>query len=257
LIDGWQLWLNTISPTDIAYLHSMEAENSKVKVYSFPEQIIPSWQTYDPLITHKFLQFTHDDDTIYIRFDDDIIWVEDGAIEKIVSAKIDHPESFLIYPNIINSTICTSWHQEIGALSEESGVVKKEKTDDLSYAYLDEFNYSDSKLIDHIHNTFRKRYNDKTLSAYYLPSRFFDDYKHFSICSICWSGKDKLTCGRVEERQLSWELPIQLNRKVYFCGNALMVHYAYHTQRDYLEKSESDSESHLNFYRKINNINNK
>jgi len=248
LIDSWDLWLNTINPTDIAYIESMAAENPKVKIYKLDEAITPTWESYNALQTHKFMKFAREDDTIYIRLDDDILWVEDGAIEKICQARIDHPDAFVIYPNVINSTICTSWHQEIGALSEEHGIVRKERKDDLDWAYLDAFNYTDSGLIDHIHKTFQKRYNDGSLSAYYLPSKSFDDYKHFSICSIAWWGKDKIECGALEESQMAWELPEKFKRPVWFAGDALMFHSFYHTQRQSIGGNE---EPYLEFFREI------
>jgi len=246
LVDSWDLWLNTINPEDIVYIESMAKENPKVKIYRIDEPIKPTWESYNAMQTHKFFKFAHDDDTIYIRLDDDIVWVEEGALEKICEARINHPDAFVIYPNVINSTICTSWHQEIGALSEEFGIVRKERPDDLDWAYLDAFNYTDSDLINHIHNTFRKRYEEGSLSAYYLPSKSFDDYKHFSICSIAWWGKDKVKPGILEESQMSHVLPKKFKRPVWFVGNALMVHFSYHTQRDYLNTTE-----HLKYYKSI------
>jgi hypothetical protein len=227
----------------------MAAENPKVKIYRLDEPIVPTWESYNALQTHKFMGFAHDDDAIYIRIDDDIVWVEEGALEKMIQARIDHPDAFVIYPNIINSTMCNSWHQEIGALSEEHGVVRKEREDDLDWAYLDAFNYTDSGLVQHIHDTFKKRYNEGSLSAYYLPSKSFDDYKHFSICSIAWWGKDHIKCGSNEEAQLAWELPEKFKRPVYFVGDALMVHGSYHTQRDYLERDNKCQ--YLEFYKSI------
>ena len=251
VVDEWQLWVNTVDEGDLEYLAQMEAENSKVKRYFLEDRnIVPSWDSYDALRTHEFFLNCHDDNTIYIRFDDDIIWCADDAIEKIVMARIDNPEAFLIYPNIINSTICTSWHQESGVLSLEAGKVKfqSENDGDPNYAYLDAFNYSDSKLIDHIHDTFRKNYEEGTLDAYHLPSRSLDNYQRFSICSIAWWGKDKIVPGRIEEPQLAYEMPDLFKRPVFFCGDALMVHYSYHTQRPYLTEQ---GDTHLKFYDKI------
>lgn len=250
LIDGWQLWLNTVNEDDINYLEKMEKENPKVKIYRLDEEITPTWESYNALQTFKFFKNTHEDDTIYIRFDDDIIWVQEGAIEKIVQARIDFPNAYVIYPNIINSTTCTSWHQEIGALSDEKGAVTKkhENPDDPNHVYLDAFNYSDNNLIDHIHNTFKKRYKEGSLSAYYLPNRSLDDYQRFSICCICWWGKDKIEISQLEEPQLAWEMPQILGKPNFFVGDALMVHYSYHTQRKYLE---GNGDEHLKFYKQI------
>lgn len=239
LIDGWQLWQNTIVESDIAYLASMEAENPKVKRF-YIDNIIPSYKNCDPLRTCEFFKNAHDDDTIYIRFDDDIVWYEEGAIEKMAQARIDHPDAFLIYPNVINSTIISAWHQQNGALGKEAG--------ECNGKYLHEFAYADSGLIDLIHTTFKKRYEEGTLNAYYLPSRSFDDYQQFSICSITFWGRDKFVPGTLEEQWLAWERPEQLKRPVWFCGDALVMHYSYHTQREYLESCTPEK---LEFYKDL------
>ncbi len=237
LIDGWQLWQNTVQQSDIDYLASMEAENPKVKRH-FIDNIKPTYKTCDPMRSCEFFKNCHDDDTIYIRFDDDIVWYEEGFIEKVANARIDNPNAFLIYPNIINSTIISRWHQDIGALGKEKG--------ECNGQYLHEFAYADSGLIDLIHETFKKRYEEGTLSAYYLPSQSFDNFQQFSICSIAFWGKDHIVPSTLEEASLAWELPREKNRPVYFLGDALVVHYSYHTQRDYLESCTPEK---LEFYK--------
>lgn len=240
VLDGIQLWLNTEDKDDIAYLLSMEAENPKVKIYRIGEPILtPTYDyvygDYNPLKTYMFFANAQDDDTIYIRFDDDIVWAADDAIEKICQARIDNPNAFVITPNIINSTICNSWHQDNGALSTEAGSVRRYTVSVPDWAYLDEFNYSDGKFADHVHSTFRKHYEEGTLDKYYLPSKSLDEYQRFSICCVCWFGKDKIKIGHIEEPQIAHEIPEALNRPNYFVGNALLVHAAYHTQRNYLK----------------------
>ena len=253
VVDGWQLWQNTVDQADIAYLASMEAENPKVKRF-FIDNIVPNAPEYssaDAGRSGEFLKNTWRDDTIYIRFDDDVVWYQPGAIEKIAIARIEHPEAFVVYPNIINSTICTSWHQWSGALGTQAGLVKQQRDNpgDPNHAYLDEFNYTDSKLVDLIHDTFRHRYEGGTLAEYYLPSRVLENYQHFSICSVAWWGKDHLDAtGHAEEPWISWEEPERLKRPNYFAGDALVVHYSYHTQRHYLESCVPEK---LEFYKKI------
>lgn len=250
LVDGWQLWLNTVDAGDIAYLNSMEAENPKVKIFRIGESInsLGFYETYNPLKTHLFFANAQDDDTVYIRFDDDIIWANDDAIEKIVKATIDNPDSFVTTPNIVNSTICNFYHQEAGVLSEEFGKLKTYTKSDPNWAYLDEFNYTDGKLCEHIHATFKKNYEAGTLENYYLPSRVYKDFERFSICCVAWLGKNKISLGYIEEPQIAWELPEALNRPNYFIGDALLVHYAYHTQRPFLEAIGNPQ---LEYYRQI------
>lgn len=253
VLDGIQLWMNTEDKDDIAYLLSMEAENPKVKIYRIGEPILTptydyAYGDYNPLKTYMFFANAQDDDTIYIRFDDDIIWAADDAIEKICQARIDNPDAFVITPNIINSTICNSWHQDNGALSSEAGSVKRYTPSDPNWAYLDEFNYSDGKFFDHIHNTFRKYYEVGTLDKYYLPSRSLDNFERFSICCVAWFGKEKIRIGHIEEPQIAHEIPEALNRPNFFVGDALLVHCSYHTQFHYAKQT---GDVHLKFYSTI------
>ena len=249
LVDGWQLWQNTVDQQDITYLESMEKENPKV-VRKFVEGITARYNNCDTLLTYKFFKNTHDDDTIYIRFDDDIVWCEEDFILKVAQARIDNPDAFVIYPNIINSTVCTNWHKEKGLYGPEADKVRKlsDNTTDPNWIYLDDFNYTDSKLIDHMHETFKKHYEAGTVSEYYLPQRSFDNYQRFSICSICWWGKDHVEPTKLEESQMAYELAEKLKRPIFFVGDALCLHYSYHTQRDYLESCKPEK---LEFYKLI------
>ena len=87
-----------------------------------------------------------------------------------------------------------------------------------------------------------------TLSKYYLPSRVLSDYERFSICCIAWWGKDKVSPGYIEEPQLAYQIPEELKRPNFFCGDALLVHGAYHTQRPY---AEATGDVALKFYETI------
>lgn len=237
LIDGWQLWVNTVKESDIACIDAIGAENPKVKVHRLSTGIVPTYNNCDPFQTYRFFEFTQDDDTIYIRFDDDIVWVEEGAIEKICIARIEHSDAYLIYPNIINSTVCSQWHQDIGAIGFEAGNLLNNAiypSGNPNQIYLNEFAYTNPDFIELIHTTFRKRYEEGSLNAYYLPNRSLDNFQRFSICSICWWGKDHLQGGTIEESHLAWEEPERLQKPVWFCGDALMVHFSYHTQVDHL-----------------------
>lgn len=251
LVDHWQLWQNTVKPSDIANLAQMEAENDKVKRY-FIGDIVPTYNNCDPQRSCEFFnKYCQDDYTIYIRFDDDIVWVEEGALEKMLIARIEHPEAFIIYPNVINSTTVSAWQQDIGAIDKTAGDLREKANypvGDPNHIYLNEFAYTDSGFINHIHETFQKRYADGTLSAYYLPSKSLEDYQRFSICSICFWGKDHLQVGSLEEQWLAWEEPEKTGRPVYFVGDALMVHFSYHTQVDHLRANKPEF---LEFYKSI------
>lgn len=255
LVDIWQLWQNTVKQSDIDYLASMEAENSKVIRCFLPGgELVPTYNNCDPMRSFEFFnRDAQSDDSIYIRFDDDIVWVEEGAIEKMCIARIEHPEAYLIYPNVINSTTVSQWHQDIGAIGKEAGDLSVmgslfPNPEDPNHIYLNDFAYTDPGFIDLIHDTFKSRYAEGTLSAYYLPSRLLDKYERFSICSVCFFGKDHIHVDPLEEQSLAWEGPEKAGRPVWFCGDALVVHFSYHTQVDHLRADRPDL---LEFYKNL------
>lgn len=243
LVDGWQLWQNTLNEPDIKYIASMVEENPKVKSFTIPN-LTDRYQKTDTFRTCEFFTNAQDDDTIYIRFDDDIVWCEEDAIFKMAQARMDHPDAFLIYPNIINSTITVRMHQDKGAMGAVGGQLE-------SGEYLDEHTYSNNALIDLIHDSFRKHYEEGAIDSYYLPSHSFDNYRHFSICALAWWGRDHLKPSSLEEPSIAWEMPKEFNRPVYFLGDCLMLHYAYHTQRDYLESCRPEK---LEFYKTLKEV---
>lgn len=252
LVDEWQLWLNTVDASDIAYLNSMANENPKVKIYRQGEPIdsMGFYETFNPLKTYLFFANAQDDDAVYIRFDDDIIWANDDAIKKIAKATLNNPNSFVTTPNIINSTVCNAYHQSIGVLSDKCGLVRQFTKSDPNYSYLHEFNYTDGRLCEHIHATFKENYEAGTLDRYFLKSRLYKHFERFSICSVAWLGKNKISLGYIEEPQIAWELPEALNRPNYFIGDALLVHMSYHTQRPFIQASGAEK-TLLEFYDSI------
>ena len=47
------------------------------------------------LTIHTFFRHSHDADTVYIRFDDDVVYIEEGTIPHLARYRQDHPEFFL------------------------------------------------------------------------------------------------------------------------------------------------------------------
>ncbi|KAL8730895.1 MAG: hypothetical protein Q9181_004511 [Wetmoreana brouardii] len=54
--------------------------------------------------------------TMYIKIDDDIMFIEKNAIASLVATKIAHPEHFLISTNTINSPRLAWLHSHLGAI---------------------------------------------------------------------------------------------------------------------------------------------
>ncbi|ODA83107.1 hypothetical protein RJ55_01616 [Drechmeria coniospora] len=57
-----------------------------------------------------------EDDIMYIKIDDDIIFIEDTAISSIVQTKLAYPDHFLVSANVINHPLLSWVHANLGAV---------------------------------------------------------------------------------------------------------------------------------------------
>ncbi|KAG8525344.1 uncharacterized protein KY384_008988 [Bacidia gigantensis] len=53
---------------------------------------------------------------LYVKFDDDLVWFSDGAVEELVSTLLAHPEAFIVLGNLINSAALGWVHHHEGAI---------------------------------------------------------------------------------------------------------------------------------------------
>jgi hypothetical protein len=78
----------------------------------------------------------------------------------------------------------------------------------------------------------------------FIKDRIFNQYERVSINCICWRGCDFASFeGRVgpdEEAWLASDKPKEMQRPNALCGNAVVAHFAFCTQRHYLENETND-----------------
>ncbi|KIW13731.1 hypothetical protein PV08_08922 [Exophiala spinifera] len=53
---------------------------------------------------------------IYVKIDDDLVWMADDAIPRLVTTKIQHPEYLVVSANMINSPLLGWLHYRMGAV---------------------------------------------------------------------------------------------------------------------------------------------
>ncbi|KAF2140305.1 uncharacterized protein K452DRAFT_253054 [Aplosporella prunicola CBS 121167] len=54
--------------------------------------------------------------TMYIKMDDDLVFIEDHAIATIVQKKLNHPEYFVVAANVVNQPSLSWMHWRMGAI---------------------------------------------------------------------------------------------------------------------------------------------
>jgi len=224
----WQLWINTENQEDIDYCKSLEKEHSWIKCYDLdiPYHGINS--------IHTFFKYTTESNVVYIRLDDDIVYLEKNFIRKLANERAKDPEPFLIYGNIVNNAICDHIHQRIGALPLSIS--------EMSYDCLCPVAWANGQVAEQKHKNFFNHVENGTLNAYKFNQWNLRPHaaERCSINCISWLGSRFAEfggkVGEDEEAWLSVDKPMMDKtsyNKIY--GNALCVHYAFYTQREHVD----------------------
>jgi len=216
LIDEWHLWVNTGDVEDLAYLRCLASEDPRVGLLTCDTTV--------PFCSGRigsFLPYAAEPDVIYVRFDDDVVWVQEGAVERLIRYKLANPQLFLVGGNVLNNPVSTFRQCRVGALALPP-------VDDA---------YNDLRGLTDFHGPVHEQFlAEPNKQAFYFPSEVLPVGQRFGIHFICWEGNRFAQFGgRIphldEENWLTNEAPLQFGEATGLCGDALAVHYAYSTQR--------------------------
>ncbi len=226
--DEWHLWMNTTDKEDLKYIRKIARENDWIKAIKCPVDV------YKTLTISKFFPVDAvDPDAVYLRLDDDICWIALGAVDKMFTFRIDNPEYMLVFGNIVNNAVCGHLHQRFGVNGYEHGKN--------GYACMDTVGWYKPEYAEMVHNNFLDRMKNLGLGQYIFPRWELWDYERFSINVMSWLGKDFAKFGgkvdQDEEPWLTHTLTKDNERIACINGEALFVHFAFYTQREFLEKN--------------------
>ena len=226
-VDRWDIWLNTDHQPDIDYITRTLGTKSKVQIIRVPDPV------HHPVAyrIHKFFPHAAEHDTIYVRLDDDIVHYAKGSIANIVKSRIVYNNAFLVYGNVVNSALMSHLHQRHMTIPLEWGEVK--------YICMDGIGWGNPHFAEKLHRLFLA---DPDPTKWNVKDWLLYHYERHSINVISWLGDDcKKWCRTMnhdEEAWLSHAAPLQAKRPNVICGNSLFVHYAFYTQREYLETTD-------------------
>lgn len=168
------------------------------------------------------------DDTLYVKIDDDILWMAQDAIKNIILARQKTKWPMIVIGNIINNTFCNVKHQELGIYPRETI---------LSASCYDKLGQYSAEFAEDAHRKFIK-----TIRANIRP----EDY-NFQDCTapvgtrvpnhvFAFYGKDILWKAD-DEAEIGITLTLREGRAIYIAGNALFSHYAYNPQIEGMDKT--------------------
>lgn len=98
---------NTDRTEDVDYLHELIAGNPAYKQIEIKET---------GFIGYGLAWSTLQEEVIYVKIDDDVVFMADDTIPRIVSTKIEHPEYLVVSANMVNSPLMGWIHYHMGAI---------------------------------------------------------------------------------------------------------------------------------------------
>jgi hypothetical protein len=225
-VDEYRLWVNTTNVEDIQYMEQQASQD-------------PGFITLEYLtVPHRgnnsicsFFKNCVDTQTIYVRFDDDIVLLDDPEnFKKFIEFRIAHPEYFLVYGNILNNSIVSHLQQRFGKLNMNFGLAE--------YSCMGNIGWNNSDFALNIH----EQVVTQPLSHYHFDNIWdLFMYERVSINCISWLGSEFAkfsgNVGIEEEQWLSCDKPFQIKKINCIFGGFVCVHYVFHTQREKLDAS--------------------
>lgn len=101
--------LNTGNKDDLAYLEEILASEPRYKKIDLSSEGI-GYEGYEHAWGH--LERGH----YYVKMDDDVVYIADDAIPRIVTLKLEHPEYLTTSANVVNSPLMGWVHYHAGAM---------------------------------------------------------------------------------------------------------------------------------------------
>ena len=222
----WTLWLNTTNHIDINYCKQLKKENSWIKTIDLDVHFNGSHSIY------SFFKHSCDPNKIYIRLDDDIVWIEKDFIRKLSAFRNQNPEYFLVYGNIINNAVIDHLQQRFGNFQIKEF---------LEYDAFGKNSWGNPHIALQKHEDFIKAILMNDIEKFKFNQWILHLYERVSINCISWIGSEfEKFNGKVEQDEelyLSVLKPQELKKPNIIYGQAVCVHYAFFTQREYLNKN--------------------
>lgn len=227
LVDRYDLWVNTEVPADLAFLRGLERVDSRIRLVPHPTGASASVEAIG-----SFSRLAMDSDTIYVRLDDDIVWLEPRFLETLLAFRVAHPEYLMVMPLILNNALCSNVLQTFGKIVASRPIAT---------TCLDKVGWRDPDFALALHRFALDLIRRGEIHRLHCgPVEIA--LNRFSINCIAWFGHDMAATGGVvgsdEEEELSAVMAARLRRRNCFATDVAVAHFAFYSQRERLDPSE-------------------
>jgi hypothetical protein len=229
--DEWHLWVNTDNEDDVEYIYQLEKENNWIK--TVPSKL-PIVKGYPVKTIVPFYEYCIDQDSMYLKLDDDICFIEKGSIDKIFKERQSNDKSLLVFGNIINNSIISHYYQKNNIISSEKLV---------TYDAFDEVGLKDAIFAEDLHRLFLNKYESIGLEHFYMKNIKPEGFPRISINAVAWTGKmfNEFE-GKIDhyddEDWLSHHKSKMINSPNIIVGDTIFCHFSFGIQRNHLESTD-------------------
>lgn len=225
IVDEVQLWKCTKKPFD-QYIINNFTDKHAPWCKSIEKPDFDGWQKHISNLS-AFYEDCIDENTIYIKMDDDICWIHPDCIESMCKTLLllsNQTANPLVSANVINAS---HTHQYYASRN----FIPPSFAGDFSY-------YEKGELAGFLHYITTSLIKAKHEDVFPIQ-RIFKHDKYVSINMIAWNGdtmKQLIPFGTHDEGYLNKEGKRKINAKWYVDGNAVCAHFAYRPSAKYLSQ---------------------
>lgn len=229
IVDRYDIWVNTVNMQDIAYFKLMAERYSKIRLVWQPDGICDGISSINAFYRNCIVE-----DELYIKIDDDIVWMEQDVFEKMVEFRIIHHDAFLVTPQVVNNPMGSYLWQVKGLLNYGKYMTADPKHRILwkRGAFAEKLHHYFLGIIEKDAESYKKLYFGAVPVA----------CNRFSINFVMWFGSDMAKInGHVpgdDEEYLSSVVAPMLGKCNYYNGDCIVAHFAFGPQRFVLDKSD-------------------
>ncbi|HKN42622.1 MAG TPA: hypothetical protein VJW23_01765, partial [Propionibacteriaceae bacterium] len=203
-------------------------------LHRYPKKQMNTMYAYRYMASRDGEPYTADNDTVFLRFDDDIVYVHERAVEELVRHKISSP-GICSFPIIINNAICSWWLQQDGRIPLE-----EPDWPAVGFHCMDPIGWADGGFAIQLHDLLLKHIENDTVDHPQLGLMGHHNFdlppKQFSVSCFASLGSDYAKLdppGVLPGEEEDWHTktrPAQLKIDNTIVGSALVSHYSFLTQ---------------------------
>jgi hypothetical protein len=222
---------------DVAYAHELATRFPWFKLIYRPDGIPRHPGPKQRNTGYAYRRMT-DPNVVYLRFDDDVVYLHEDAIENLVRARIEMPAPIAVFPVIFNNAICSHFLQACGKVPLEWGAVSAYCMDPVGWANGPFAVKLHELLLDHI--------EAGTVEDLYLYQDLpLQPGTQFSVSCFASRGQDYAALPQpgvlVPDEEESWHTihqPLATGRPNVIRGNAIVSHWSFFPQHPFLNGTD-------------------